>query len=160
MFNYHYIEAKIEEYNSSKAKMENIVCNCFAVYKLSVKNHINQFSYVTDYETEKESMDYVERVYNLLPDYSNDLIVIPVKKNARGELFSKETNITESFVCYSDSCKVALMDRKNPFRWISVYNLKAGTPTNAIAFTDDSYPENWVSNPSENVNKLFIIWNL
>ncbi len=150
----------MEEYNSMNARFQKIVCDCYAVYKLSVNDGVNQFVYTIDYETENEAIDYVERVYNLSPNHSNAFVIIPVKKNACGQLFSNEINITKSFISYTDCCKVALMDSENPFLWINVYNLKAGVPTSAIGYTNDPLPENWVSNPTENADELFIVWNL
>lgn len=92
----------MEEFNSLKARFQNLYCNCYAVYKLSVKDGKNEFIYNTDYETEKEAIDYVERLCNLTTSDKNDFLVLAVKKNACGEIFINDTDITSNHLLAVD----------------------------------------------------------
>jgi hypothetical protein len=80
------VQEKMEEYNSIKENSKNIICECFAIYELSVKNDIQQFIYLTDYETEKEAIEYIERLCNLTVCDRNSFVIRSVKKNACGDI--------------------------------------------------------------------------
>jgi hypothetical protein len=158
---YNLVKTKLEEFNTIKKNMEYIFCDCFAVYEISVHDDRNQFNYVIDYETEKEAMGYVERVYNLVADRPNVLAVIPVKKNACGEIFNHSTtNIINTFIIYNGICKMVLMNSRNPFMWIDVHCLEAGYETLAAkAKTASPQPENWITCDNYDVYNLVVKWN-
>lgn len=162
MSQYNIVNFKLKEYNSIKAELKKLCCDCYAVYKYSLSQSRHEFVYVTDYETEKESMDYCERVFNLVHNCPDAFVVLPAKKNATGEIFLKDyINGTESFIKYNGICKFVLtMDMMNLFTWINAHSLHAGhSYLPAEVKTKDLQPPFWIQSEKFDVETIVIRWD-
>lgn len=165
---YEALKIMVEEYNSLKSRFMRIRSKCWALYQLDkYDNHgrdETRFYHICDGATEEDLKDYVERSSNLGNANCNTYVIVPVEKDALGQVWNQGTDITKHFYKYTGPCKVLLSEQdllvKNPNtrRWIEVNKVFGGSGEGwAGAYATVTKPEGWKDYVFTR-NSLQIVW--
>lgn len=155
-------------FNSLKGTLSNMRCNCWGVYRLEEYETDCGFKgthyvYVSNYGTEQECLDYVERLINLgnRSESQYNYVVVPVTRDGVGIIYMGDRDISKYFGLYNGPCKVMLEDGENIRRWFQANKLSGGAHDEEVCAEVniiDKKPGDWIE-INYNENSLVPIWS-
>ena len=168
MATYFQICEAMEAFNSLKTKVSDMRCKCWGVYRLEEYETDCGFKgthyvYVSNYGTEQECLDYVERLINLgnRGESQYNYVVVPVTIDGLGTIYMEDRDISRYFGLYNGPCKVMLEDGKAPRRWFHAIKLSGGAHDEEVCAEVEiieQKPVDWIE-ANYNENSLVPIWS-
>ena len=145
---YETMRVMLEEYCQIKHRFSKLSAYGCALYVLRGEGQSYKFVYERDALTEQELIDYVNRSDALSEAANyNIYVIIPVKMNCIGQIHSGNNDITKSFECHLEICKILLPSTthnlRKPIEVDRVFALVNQETCILEAHATDKAPEGW-----------------